>query len=27
VLSIMVQESPKQARQATPLRILDFSFD
>jgi len=26
VLSIMVQESPKQAHEATPLRVLDFSF-
>ncbi len=26
ILSIMVQESPKEAHQATPLRILDFSF-
>lgn len=27
ILSIMVQESPKKAHEATPLRILDFSLD
>jgi hypothetical protein len=27
ILSVMVQESPKEAHEATPLRILDFSFE
>ena len=27
VLSVMVQQSPQEAHQATPLRILDFSFE
>ena len=26
MLSVMVQESPTEAHEATPLRILDFSF-
>lgn len=26
ILSVMVQESPRQAHQPTPLRILDFDF-
>jgi hypothetical protein len=27
ILSVMVQESPKRTHEATPLRILDFSFE
>jgi hypothetical protein len=27
ILSVMVQESPKEAHEATPLRILDFAFE
>lgn len=27
ILSVMVQESPKKAHEATPLRILDFTLD
>jgi hypothetical protein len=26
ILSVMVQESPKEVHQPTPLRLLDFSF-
>jgi hypothetical protein len=27
ILSVMVHESPKEAHEATPLRILDFVFE